>query len=138
MNQNIIIDSVQYSGKSVTILFKPDKSNEIINLGVVTLPLNFDPNLLTPPREIYGSYTILVEKSDCPSIIIVPRPTPTPTPTITPTRTPTPTPTITPTPTPTFDPCKVPTPTPTNTLTATPTQTNTPTPSTTKNICVPT
>jgi hypothetical protein len=138
MNQNIIIDSDKYSGKSVTILFKPDISNEIINLGIVVLPLNFNPSLLTPPREIYGSYTILVEKSDCPYILIVPRPTPTPTPTITPTRTPTPTPTITPTPTPTFDPCKVPTVTPTNTLTPTPTQTNTPTPSITKNICVPT
>ena len=137
MSQTILIGSINYNGEIATVLFKPDNANVVINLGNVVLPYLFDPSLLNPPREIYGTYTILVLgddgncKTDCPNILQVPRPTPTPTPTLTPTRTLTPTPTTTNTPTPTFDPCKVPTPTPTTTTTPTITPTNTPTPSAT-------
>jgi len=137
MSQTILIGSINYNGEIATVLFKPDNANVVINLGNVVLPYLFDPSLLNPPRDIYGTYTILVLgddgncKTDCPNILQVPRPTPTPTPTVTTTRTQTPTPTTTNTPTPTFDPCKVPTPTPTTTTTPTITPTNTPTPSAT-------
>lgn len=137
MSQTILIESINYNGEIATVLFKPDNANVVINLGNVVLPYLFDPSLLNPPRDIYGTYTILVLgtdgncKTDCPNILQVPRPTPTPTPTITPTRTQTPTPTPTNTPTPSYDPCKVPTPTPTKTSTPTITPTNTPTPSAT-------
>ena len=132
MSQTITINSISYDGELASILFKPDNSNTIVNLGVVTLPFNFNPSLLNPPREIYGSYTILVQGSDCSKILNVPRPTPTPTPTVTPTKTPTPTPTVTPTPTTTPGLCPTkPTPTPTRTPTKTPT--NTPTPTKTRN-----
>ena len=137
MSQTILIESINYDGEMATVLFKPDNANVVINLGNVVLPYLFDPSLLNPPREIYGTYTILVLgtdgncKTDCPNILQVPRQTPTPTPTITPTRTQTPTPTPTITPTPTFDPCKVPTPTPTTTTTPTITPTITVTPSAT-------
>jgi hypothetical protein len=127
----ITIQSVNYSGEVANILFKPVGVNTVINLGNQTLPYVFNPNLLTPPRTVYGVYTILIEGSDCPVILNVPVPTPTPTPTNTITPTPTVTPSITPSVTPTFDPCKItPTPTPTKTVTPTqtPTQTNTPTP----------
>ena len=134
MSLTITINSISYDGELASILFKPDNSDLSINLGIVTLPYTFDPSLLTPQREIYGSYTILVQGSDCSKILNVPRPTPTPTPTVTPTRTQTPTPTPTVTPTPTLDPCPTtPTPTPTSTPapTRTPTRTPTPTPTTT-------
>jgi hypothetical protein len=137
MSQTILIESINYDGEMATVLFKPDNANVVINLGNVVLPYLFDPSLLNPPREIYGTYTILVLgtdgncKTDCPNILQVPRPTPTPTPTPTITRTQTPTVTPTVTPTLTVDPCKVPTPTPTKTTTPTITPTNTPTPSTT-------
>jgi hypothetical protein len=128
---SIIIQSVSHIGETANIIFKPSKIDVVINLGNQILPYEFDPTLLSPPRNVYGTYTILVEGSDCPIIMNVPEPTPTPTvtPTITRTQTSTPTPTMTPTPT--FDPCKVPTPTPTITSTNTPTPTHTPTPSTT-------
>ena len=137
MSQTILIESINYDGELATVLFKPDNANVVINLGNVVLPYLFDPSLLNPPRDIYGTYTILVLgtdgncKTDCPNFLQVPRPTPTPTPTLTPTRTQTPTPTKTQTPTPSYDPCKVPTPTPTTTSTPTITPTNTPTPSAT-------
>lgn len=137
MSQTLLIGSINYNGEIATVLFKPDNENIVINLGNVVLPYLFDASLLNPPREIYGTYTILVLgddgncNTDCPNILQVPRPTPTPTPTQTVTRTQTPTVTPTISPTPTFDPCKVPTPTPTTTLTPTITPTNTPTPSTT-------
>jgi hypothetical protein len=137
MSQTILIESINYDGELATVLFKPDNANVVINLGNVILPYLFDPSLLNPPRDIYGTYTILVLgadgncKTDCPNILQVPRPTPTPTPTITPTRTQTPTPTKTQTPTPSYDPCKVPTPTPTTTTTPTITPTITVTPSAT-------
>lgn len=124
---SITIQSINYSGEVANILFKPVNVNTVINLGNQTLPYVFDPSLLTPPRDVYGVYTILIDGADCPVILNVPVPTPTPTPTVTTTPTNTPTPSITPTVTPTFDPCKI-TPTPTNTPSVTPTKTITPTP----------
>jgi hypothetical protein len=131
---SITINSGSYSGEVANILFKPVNVNTVINLGNQVLPYVFDPTLLTPPRTVYGVYTILIDGADCPIILNVPVPTPTPTPTPTVTPTMTVTPTITPTTTPTTDPCKVtrtPTPTLTNTpgltQTLTPTLTNTPT-----------
>jgi len=118
MSQTITIDSIIYDGESAIILFKPDNTDEVINLGNQILPFTFSPNLLNPPREVYGSYTILVDGSGCSKLLNVPRPTPTPTPTVTPTRTPTPTPTPTPSITPT-KPCGL-TPTPTPTPSSTP------------------
>lgn len=129
----ITIQSGSYNGDIANILFKPNGVNVVVNLGNQLLPYEFDPSLLTPPRTIYGVYTILVEGADCPIILNVPEPTPTPTPTITSTLTPTPTPTVTPTVTPTFNPCPPgptlrPTHTPTSTHTPTPTLTPTPVP----------
>lgn len=133
MNQSIIIQSVYYDGELAEVLFKPDNDDVVLNFGEITLPFLFEPYILLPPREVYGTYTIKPIESNCPYFLNVPRPTPTPTPTVTPTRTTTPTPTSTVTPTPTFNPCKVPSPTPTSTQTPTPTPTIsvTPTPTTT-------
>jgi hypothetical protein len=112
--ETITIQSGSYDGDIANILFKPNGVNVVINLGNQPLPYVFNPSLLTPPRTIYGVYTILVEGADCPIILNVPLPTPTPTPTITSTPTTTPTPTVTPTVTPSFNPCLVTrTPTPT-------------------------
>ena len=131
MSQSITIKSVNYDGEVANILFKPFNELTVINLGNQELPYLFVPGLLTPPKDVYGTYTILVLDSDCPNILNVPMPTPTPTPTPTTTKTQTPTPTVTPTVTPTYDPCPGPsqTPTPTETPTNTPTNTLTPTPS---------
>jgi hypothetical protein len=134
MSQIIVISSINYDGELASVVFTPQGTENVINLGNITLPFTFQPGSLTPPQDVYGTYTILVENGDCPNILNVPRPTPTPTPTITPTRTVTPTPTITPTPTSTFDPCRItqtPTNTPSNTPTRTPTRTPTPTPTST-------
>ena len=126
MSQNITINSVYNEGELAEVLFNPDNSEVVINLGEVTLPFLFNPSLLIPQRDVYGSYTILIVGTDCPYFLNVPRPTPTPTPTVTPTKTQTPTPTPTNTPTPTRNPCssKTPTPTPTITPTMTPTPTS--------------
>jgi len=117
MSNTITIQSVNYSGEVANILFKPVNVNTVINLGNQSLPYVFNPSLLTPPRDVYGVYTILIEGADCPSILNVPLPTPTPTPTVTTTPTTTPTPTVTPTVTPSFNPCPPgpPSPTPTKT-----------------------
>lgn len=128
MSNTITIQSINYSGEVANILFKPNGVNAVVNLGNQVLPYVFNPSLLTPPRNVYGVYTILVEGADCPVImnVPVPTPTPTPTPTVTNTQTPTATPTLTPTPS--FNPCKVPTQTPTTTTTPTTTPTPTITP----------
>lgn len=137
IDDSIIISSINYDGELARVLFKPDNDDITINLGIVELPFLFEPFLLTPPREVYGTYTILTFDPECNNILQVPRPTSTPTPTPTPTKTvtPTPTPTITPTPSP--DPCKIPspTPTPTSTITPTPTISITPTPTPSYNPC---
>ena len=116
MSQNITINSVYNEGELAEVLFNPDNSEVVINLGEVTLPFLFNPSLLIPQRDVYGSYTILIVGTDCPYFLNVPRPTPTPTPTVTPTKTQTPTPTPTNTPTPTRNPCSSKTPTPTPTI----------------------
>jgi hypothetical protein len=135
MAEFIIIESVNFDGELANVLFKPDNENITINLGYVTLPFTFNPTLLTPQREVYGFYTILVEKNNCTNYLTVSRPTPTPTPTITPTRTPTVTPTSTPTVTPTNNPCPTVTPTSTPTSTPIPSPTKTVTPTPTPTIC---
>jgi len=131
----IIIDSNNYDGELMNIIFKPDNEDIIINLGEHTIPFLFRPYLLIPPKDVYGSYTLTTVPGSCDPtcnfVLYVNRPTPTPTPTPTTTKTPTPTVTPTVTPTPSFDPCKVPSSTPTPTMTQTPTSTNTPTPSVT-------
>lgn len=131
MSQSITIKSINYDGEMATILFLPYNESSSINLGTVVLPFTFHPNLLEPPKNVYGTYTILIDDVSCSYTVNVPPPTPTTTPTNTPTKTQTSTPTQTQTPTPSFDPCKVPTQTPTPTLTQTPTTTYTPTPSST-------
>lgn len=138
MSQSITIKSINYDGEVANILFKPYNEIVVINLGNQVLPYLFVPGLLTPPKGVYGTYTILVLDSDCPNILNVPLPTPTVTPTVTTTKTQTPTPTVTPTVTPTFNPCPpIPptrTPTPTKTVTKTPTSTpgTSPTPTNTQ------
>ena len=141
MTQSIIIRSINYDGEIANIIFTPDVDNVVINLGQQTLPFLFRPYLLTPPRDVYGTYTIVVTVNgiQCPNLLNVVRPTPTPTPTPTQTSTPTLTPTSTPTLTPTItvNPCLLtPTPTLTNTSTVTPTLTSTPTPTITVNPCL--
>ena len=128
----ITIQSINYSGEVANIIFKPYGLNNVINLGNQTLPYIFNPTLLTPPQNVYGVYTILVEGADCPVILNVPLPTPTPTPTVTTTPTTTPTPTVTPTVTPSFNPCPPIPPTRTPTPTKTPTKTPRPTPGATR------
>lgn len=137
MGLTITIESINFDGELANVLFKPDIDNVTINLGYVTLPFIFDPSLLVPQREIYGTYTVLVEKGNCTNILNVPRPTPTNTPTVTPTRTPTLTPTVTVTPSSTNDPCpsKTPTPTPTRSPNPTVTPTRTPTLTPTSSPC---
>jgi hypothetical protein len=91
MSQSIIIQSVNYDGEIANILFTPYGEVTVLNLGDQVLPFEFSPSLLLPPKEVYGTYTILVTNSDCPNILNVPKPTPTPTQTPTQTKTPTPT-----------------------------------------------
>ena len=126
MDQDILIKSIYYDGETAEVLFKPDNDDIVLNFNDITLPFLFEPNLLIPPREVYGTYTIKPLEFDCIYFLNVPRPTPTPTPTITPTKTPTPTTTPTLTPTPTIDPCTLISPTPRSTNTPTPTLTPTP------------
>ena len=135
---SIVIQSVNFSGESASVVFTPYGTNISINLGVVILPYIFEPYLLTPPYDVYGTYSILVVNGDCPIYLTVPPPTPSPTPTLTPTRTSTPTPTPTITPSPSVDPCKIPsqTPTPTQTATPTPTISVTPTITPSSNPCL--
>lgn len=114
MSVEIVIQSINYSGESATILFTPANQTQVFNLGVQTLPYTFNSSLLNPPQTIYGTYTILTLDDNCTLFLNVPLPTPTPTPSVTPTRTPTPTPTVTPTPTSTNNPCPTVTPTPSN------------------------
>lgn len=104
MIDSVTINSINYSGESVNIIFNPDSNTKSFNLGVVNLPYVFSSNTLNPPQEIYGRYNIIVS-GDCLNVLTIVRPTPTPTPT--PTSSPTPTPSVTPTPTPTPspDPC---------------------------------
>lgn len=128
MNQSITIKSINYDGEQASILFTPVGESVVINLGTNTLPFVFFPELLNPPKTVYGTYTILVEGANCPYILNVPKPTPTPTPTNSPTKTLTPTPTPTVTPTSTYNPCNIPSPTKTPTQTKTPTPTPTTTP----------
>ena len=58
MSQIITINSINHDGELANVLFTPDNDPVVINLGDVTLPLVFEPSLLIPPRQVYGTYTI--------------------------------------------------------------------------------
>ncbi len=73
MSLSITINSKNFEGKTVNVLFKPDNDNITLNLGFVTLPFVFYPNELNPSRQVYGTYTILVEDGQCLNILNVPR-----------------------------------------------------------------
>jgi hypothetical protein len=136
-DQEIVISSVNFSGESAQIVFKPSRESVVLNLGDLSLPYTFAPCLLSPPRDVYGTYSILVYgvsgRNDCTYFLNVPEPTPTPTPSVTSTPTITPTISLTPSQTPTTTPCiptpsvtKTVTPTTTPTISVTPTITHTP------------
>jgi hypothetical protein len=72
MEYIITINSVTYDGEFASILFNPQDTDVVINLGLVQLPFTFNSGLLDPPREIYGNYTILVQGSDCSKTLRVP------------------------------------------------------------------
>jgi hypothetical protein len=125
MSQSIIIESINFDGEFATIILTPYNNDNVVNIGLQQLPYTFNPSLINPLLEIYGTYTLVINENgkDCTYFLNVIKETPTPTPTITPTKTQTPTPTITPTVTPSFNPCPPgpPSPTPTKTTTPTPT-----------------
>jgi hypothetical protein len=134
MSQSITISSINYDGELANIIFTSFSSSTSINIGVVTLPFEFDPSIINPSLTVYGTYSITLENGDCPNLLQVPPPSPSASPSNTPTRTPTPTPTPTPTVTPSPNPCNV-TQTPSNSpsvsVTRTPTRTPTSTPTAT-------
>ena len=131
MSQSIIIESINFDGEFATIIFTPYNSDNVVNIGLQQLPYTFNPSLINPLLEIYGTYTLVINENgkDCTYFLNVVKETPTPTPTITPTKTPTQTPTVTPSVTATYNPCPDPsqTPSPTESPTSTPTPTVTPT-----------
>ena len=90
MSQSIVIQSIFYDGELAEVLFKPDNDDIVLNFDEISLPFLFEPYLLIPSREIYGTYTIKPIEANCPYFLNVPRPTPTSTPTVTPTTTYTP------------------------------------------------
>jgi hypothetical protein len=128
MSQEIIIESINFEGESAVILFTPLGETEVINLGQVTLPYEFNPSLLDPPKNIYGSYNVLTSGGSCSNILNVLPTTPTLTSTNTPTQTSSPSNTNTPQPlTPSSTSCPTVTPTKTTTNTPSNTPSNTPT-----------
>ena len=52
MSQSIIIQSVNYNGEMANIIFNPYGEETVLNLGNHTLPFEFTPSLLDPPKEI--------------------------------------------------------------------------------------
>lgn len=74
MSQNVTIESINYSGENASVFFLPDNDTTTINLGVKQIPFVFNPNVLVPPREIYGTYTIITSSGTCINSLVVPRP----------------------------------------------------------------
>jgi len=135
MSQSIIIESINFDGEFATIILTPYNNDNVVNIGVQQLPYTFNPSLINPLLEIYGTYTLVINENgkDCAYFLNVIKETPTPTPTVTTTPTTTPTPTVTPTVTPTNNICR-----PSSTPTTTPTKTPTPTQTKTPNAPTPT
>jgi len=74
MSQSILIESSNYNNQDANVLFYPDTTDIVINLGVVTIPFLFESSMLYPPQEPFGYYTILpVDSPDCPNVLHVPR-----------------------------------------------------------------
>ena len=76
MVQTIIINSINYSGESANILFTPQNTTNVINLGEVTLPYLFESFIISPSLEIYGFYTIYTLTDKCTNYMNVIKPSP--------------------------------------------------------------
>jgi hypothetical protein len=77
MSQSIIIEYINFSGEPAVILFTPFGETDVINLGAVILPYDFNPSLLTPPKDIYGSYNVVTSGGSCSNIVTILPTTPT-------------------------------------------------------------
>jgi hypothetical protein len=89
MSQSIIIESINFDGEFAIILLTPYNNDNVVNIGTQQLPYTFNPTLINPLLEIYGTYTLVINENgkDCTYFLNVVKETPTPTPTITPTKT---------------------------------------------------
>ena len=74
MRNLVTIQSENYNGKILNIIFFPDNENIRIDLGNHELPYEFDSSLLNPPREIYGQYSINNSLGECVYNLFIARP----------------------------------------------------------------
>ena len=67
MSQSIIIESINFDGEFATIIFTPYNSDNVVNIGLQQLPYTFNPSLINPLLEIYGTYTLVINENgkDC-------------------------------------------------------------------------
>jgi hypothetical protein len=61
----ITLESINYSGESASIIFRPIGDTVSINLGTQILPYVFDPSILEPSKTIYGQYVIKTSTGNC-------------------------------------------------------------------------
>ncbi len=59
MSQSIVIEYINFSGEPAVILFTPFGETDVINLGNVILPYDFNPSLLNYYSDLEGPPVIV-------------------------------------------------------------------------------
>jgi hypothetical protein len=71
MGQTIIIESNNFSGDQVNIIFTPTNSSVSYGLGIQTLPYTFNTDIINSNLNVTGIYSIQILNTNCSYILKV-------------------------------------------------------------------
>jgi len=71
MPQTVLINSINFSGEQVNIIFTPNNSDISYGLGNQTIPYTFDSSILGNNINVQGTYSINVLNTNCTHILVI-------------------------------------------------------------------
>ena len=71
MAQQVEINSLNFSGEQVTVVFTPTGSDVSYGLGVKTIPFIFDTSTIDDSLSANGTYTFNLLDTNCSYILVI-------------------------------------------------------------------
>ena len=65
------INSINFSGQQVNVVYTPNNSSESYGLGIKTIPFIFDSTSISNQINIYGAYSLTPLNSNCNYILVI-------------------------------------------------------------------
>ncbi len=71
MPQQVEINSVNFSGQQVNVIFTPNNSEISYGLGTKTIPFIFDSSTIGTDINVSGKYSIVIENTNCTHVLVI-------------------------------------------------------------------